>query len=119
MLRSEYNHMHLAAERTFMSSEQEAAAKWGMYEKYKQLTAKQAAVKYKMKEWGDTMSPLADELRRLSTDSFRVIQANANHLPTKEQIMAAMSELDTLKNDIHQLKHQLKDAGMDLNVLTD
>jgi hypothetical protein len=102
----------------FMSNEQEAALKWGMFEKYKALTAKQAALQYKMREWGDSMAVLADELRRGGAqDGIHIIQTNSSHMPTKEQIMGAVTELDILKKDIHETRHQLKLAGMDLDKL--
>lgn len=102
-----------------MSDQQEAAAKWGMFEKYKQLKATQAAIRHQLHEWGEPMSSLARSLTEThpGPEPFSILRANAKFLPTKDQLIKAADDLDTLANDIHKLKHELKQAGMDVDNL--
>lgn len=94
-----------------MSKEQEDAAKWQMYEKYKQQRALAAVLDRKLRDWGELMSQLGGNLNP-KADRIAFQHDMLENLPTKEEVEAAYSEWLAADNLVHTLKKSLKDAGM-------
>ena len=114
----------LAAERYFVSKEQEDAAKWQMFENYKELNGKIGALAGKIQAWGAAMNQAGNLLQQnpyvLQTYAGRTIAANLpslDNLPEKSDLTKASQELVSLQSQLATLSSSLRQAGLDVSKL--
>jgi len=98
-----------------MSQEQEDAAKWQMFENYKNTRAKLAALRVKVQSWRTPFTAIASAFSPGgNVDILQSQMQNIAALPSKEELQAAVQEMISLNQLLVTLKNELKNAGMDL-----
>ena len=92
-----------------MSEEQEAAAKWRMFEEYKQLDATYGALASKARTWGSHFNRLSG----MANDPKIILGMDLSQLPNKEDVVAVQEEMRNIITRQTALKEDLRRAGMD------
>jgi hypothetical protein len=105
--------MQPVRERYFMSEDQEAAAKWQMFENYKKLNSQRAVIKQQLQQWSQVLASVAEIISNPPTTSTNMIFME--RYPSREDISRAMQENWSLTSQINTLKSNLRLAGMDLD----
>jgi len=103
--------MQTATERYFMSNEQEDAAKWQMFKRYKELVSKRATIRQQLQQWSQVLRGVFQVL-----DNPPSVPTNELYLeqyPSKDDIHRATQEMHSLTTQINTLKTNLRQAGMD------
>jgi len=97
-----------------MSQEQEDAAKWQMFEKYKKLSARHAALSYQVQQWGHTISTLGTSLE---TKPQAIQNVYFTGYPSLKDLEDAKAEMTSLHKQMNLMKTSLSQAGMNVDKL--
>jgi hypothetical protein len=92
-----------------MSTQEEAATKWGMFENYKKHESRYAAVASKVQGWGQEMARLST----IAGNPYALVGISVSKMPDKAELLEAQNELKKLNALISGLKELLRQAGMD------
>ncbi len=95
----------------FMSQEQEDATHWQQFQTYKKFSSSYAALQGKMQQWGLVFEQLSS-LAHLPYVSPH-LRALISQLPNRDEMLAAVTEMDSLSQQMETLKGILQKAGMD------
>lgn len=96
-----------------MNQEQQDAAHWQQFQKYKELSGKYSALQGKLQEWGlvfEQFSSLA-HIPYLSPHMRPLIA----QLPNRDDVVKVADEIDSLTQQIDTLKGILRKAGMEMS----
>jgi hypothetical protein len=93
-----------------MSTQEEAAAKWEMFENYKKAESRYAAVASKVRIWGQEFAKLSGASGNPNT----IMSLDLSKLPEKQELLDAQREMRDLNASSTTFKAGLLQAGMDL-----
>lgn len=94
----------------FMSSQEEAAIKWGMFEEYKRLNGRYDAIHSKVQVWANAMEKVGAALR----SPHAILSQDLSGLPEKLELVGAQQEMKSIEDTLVGLRDKLRRAGMDI-----
>ena len=94
----------------FMTSEQEAAAKWKIVEDYKETKARLTALRAKIAGWGETFSRIGEIVQR---DQEGIGVGQITQFPTQDDYGRAAKEIKELALRFQNLEQQLRNLGVE------